>query len=133
MYTLWSHTADLVKVVTLTTPTHVANEWLTCTNIWRCIWCHTLKMKISFNIFLVSTHSVCPCKNCGLKWSQKSQILHYFFYLVCNFQGTVPTKQKKYSRKFAACILNKLYFSSLHTLHCTHMYSAAYYIVVGVN
>ena len=121
MYTLWSHTAYLVKVVTLTTPTHVANlanEWLTCTNIWRCIWCHTLKMKISFNIFLVSTHSVCPYKNCGLKWSQKSQILHNFFYLVCNFQGTVPTKQKKYSsRKFAACILNKCI--SVHCIHCT--------------
>ena len=40
-----------------------------------------------FNIFLVSTHSACPYKSCGLKWSQKSQILHYltfFSYLVCN-------------------------------------------------
>ena len=35
-----------------------------------------------FNIFLVSTHSACPYKNYGLKWSQKSQTLHYlnFFF-----------------------------------------------------
>ena len=38
-----------------------------------------------FNIFLVSTHSVCPYKNYDLKWSQKSQTLHYlnlFFSLL---------------------------------------------------
>ena len=38
-----------------------------------------------FNIFLVLTHSACPYKNYGLKWSQKSQTLHYlnlFFFLL---------------------------------------------------
>ena len=44
-----------------------------------------------FNIFLVSTHSACPYKSCGLKWSQKSQTLglhvHYltFFFLLSKY------------------------------------------------
>ena len=41
--------ACLAKVVTLTTPTHVANianEWLPCTNIWEMRLTSTLKVKI---------------------------------------------------------------------------------------
>ena len=33
-----------------------------------------------FNVSLVSTHSACPYKNYGLKWSQKSQTLHKSFF-----------------------------------------------------
>ena len=45
--------AYLVKVVTLTTPTHVANivnEWLPCTNLWENIWCHISTLKVKFKI-----------------------------------------------------------------------------------
>ena len=43
----------LVKVVTLTVSTHVANianEWLPCTNLWENIWCHISTLKVKFKI-----------------------------------------------------------------------------------
>ena len=85
--------AYLVKVVTSPTPIHVANianEWLPCTNILvPYIDTESENQNSGFNIFLVSTHSACPYKNCGLKWSQKSQTLFYFF-----FQGMATLSRK---------------------------------------
>ena len=91
MYTLWGHTVQFSifgkgrHVDHAHHVANIANGWLPCTNIWEMylvsyINTESENQNFSFNIFLFSTHSACPYKSFGLKWSQESQTLHYLIF-----------------------------------------------------
>ena len=103
IYTLWGHRVQFSMFGKGRHVDHahsrskkIANEWLPCTNVWEMqvvpyIDIESENQNSGFNVFLVPAHSACQYKSCGLKWSQKSQTLHYLTFF---FQGiaTLSTK-----------------------------------------